>query len=317
MVSDRLSRAIHALVQRMARARDGRRKTYMPTALLCVTDLAEQGRVHDGVLRAEDYAVAWKRIMVDVHAECEDRWFRPMLHVKEHGMWRPYRDEREVPFDSRRVSRLDERRAKKYADELRLDPLLAEAIATDAGRDLVRRLVYAVLDDDREAGSSRLAAVHHHLVTTGHESESLQALLEYETRQEERSAFDDLRVYREARRVVRFGQPRFRGVLLQAYGGRCCISRADAPTALEAAHIVPFLGRHSNQVTNGLLLRADLHTLFDEGLVTIDERTVQLHRNLRGTVYEEFAHRPMQVPTNPELQPNDAYLAWHRRKNTA
>lgn len=80
---------------------------------------------------------------------------------------------------------------------------------------------------------------------------------------------------------------------------------------------MPFSGHHRNQVTNGLLLRADLHTLFDEGLLTIDKRMVRLHRTLRGTVYQEFAGLPLRVPPTPDLQPNDSHLDWHHRKNPA
>lgn len=61
--------------------------------------------------------------------------------------------------------------------------------------------------------------------------------------------------------VKRRGQPEFRRKLLTVYQGRCAISGTDAVEALEAAHIVPYKGAATNHPTNGLLLRADLHTL--------------------------------------------------------
>lgn len=65
--------------------------------------------------------------------------------------------------------------------------------------------------------------------------------------------------------VRRRGQQEFREKLLVAYEGRCAITGCDAIEALEAAHIVPYLGTETNHVQNGLLLRADIHTLFDLG----------------------------------------------------
>src|ERR1700722_13605652 len=63
--------------------------------------------------------------------------------------------------------------------------------------------------------------------------------------------------------VQRRGQAKFRNALLEAYGSRCAISGCGALEVLEAAHICPYQGSATNHVTNGLLLRADIHTLFD------------------------------------------------------
>ncbi len=68
---------------------------------------------------------------------------------------------------------------------------------------------------------------------------------------------------RKLREIVeRRGQPDFRKKLIVAYGGRCAVTSCDAPAALEAAHIIPSAGPQSHHVTNGLLLRADIHTSF-------------------------------------------------------
>lgn len=69
--------------------------------------------------------------------------------------------------------------------------------------------------------------------------------------------------------VLRQGQAQFRQALMEAYEGRCAISGCDVREVLEAAHIMPYLGDETNNVRNGLLLRADLHTLFDLGLLKI------------------------------------------------
>lgn len=70
--------------------------------------------------------------------------------------------------------------------------------------------------------------------------------------------------------AVRQGQSRFRDDLLQAYGGRCAITGCTIEEILQAAHIMPHRGEHTNHVQNGLLLRADLHTLFDLDILRID-----------------------------------------------
>ncbi|MCG7871833.1 MAG: HNH endonuclease [Candidatus Thiodiazotropha lotti] len=88
---------------------------------------------------------------------------------------------------------------------------------------------------------------------------------------------------------TRRGQSGFRDALLLAYGGRCCISGCDVTSVLEAAHIVPHTTETNYAVTNGLLLRADIHTLFDLNLIGVDETgTVSVAESLKGTEYEQY-----------------------------
>ena len=71
----------------------------------------------------------------------------------------------------------------------------------------------------------------------------------------------------------RRGQKTFRDRLLAAYGRRCAITGCGVVDVLEAAHITPYLGPDTNHAANGLLLRADLHTLLDCRLLAIDPAT--------------------------------------------
>lgn len=98
--------------------------------------------------------------------------------------------------------------------------------------------------------------------------------------------------------VQRKGQPLFRLRLLSAYQFRCSISNCDAVQALEAAHISPYSGAQSNVIRNGLLLRADLHTLFDLNLIAIDPKTlsVRLSQRLLGTSYAPLHMRRIALP---------------------
>lgn len=115
--------------------------------------------------------------------------------------------------------------------------------------------------------------------------------------------------------VTREGQQGFRGAMLKAYGGRCAITECDAECALEAAHIVPYRGPVTNHPSNGLLLRADLHNLFDLGQLAIDPKSyaVLLSPRIATTSYgPELSERILKDPTDPELGPSRLALNQHR-----
>lgn len=113
--------------------------------------------------------------------------------------------------------------------------------------------------------------------------------------------------------VRREGQPAFRRSLLNAYNSRCAISGCAVEALLEAAHIVPYRGVHTNLVTNGLLLRADLHKLFDLHLLGIDpvSREVQLADELKQSEYAKFHGVPLHATIHPSQAPSDELLSYH------
>lgn len=95
---------------------------------------------------------------------------------------------------------------------------------------------------------------------------------------------DPQSVIAERRRVLREislrrGQAQFRERLIRRYGLRCQISGYDFAAAVEAAHIRPYAACEDNGVGNGLLLRSDLHTLFDLGFIGIDPATLRITFN--------------------------------------
>ena len=96
----------------------------------------------------------------------------------------------------------------------------------------------------------------------------------------------DERTFREVVRAIRSGQPNFRKKLLKAYGRKCAVTGADVEQCLEAAHIAGYSGPRSNDIGNGILLRADLHCLFDAGLIGFNPKTkaVTIASKIRGTV---------------------------------
>ena len=114
--------------------------------------------------------------------------------------------------------------------------------------------------------------------------------------------------------VQREGQPAFRRELLRAYGGTCAISGCTIEELLEAAHIVPYLGPQTNVATNALLLRADLHKLFDLHLLAIDPetRTIQLSSQLKDSEYAQYDNVRLRQPQEPSTAPLHQSLQHHR-----
>ncbi|MGA3683109.1 HNH endonuclease [Pseudomonas graminis] len=113
--------------------------------------------------------------------------------------------------------------------------------------------------------------------------------------------------------VRRKGQSKFRSTLLRAYNYRCAVTGCEIEALLEAAHIVPYQGADTNVVSNGLLLRADIHTLFDLGLCWVDptKLVVKLAEGLEGSEYEALRDQPISLPENVFDRPSADALRWH------
>jgi hypothetical protein len=128
-------------------------------------------------------------------------------------------------------------------------------------------------------------------------------------------AFDPTDMRDGRRRVLatlirRRGQSAFRRELLHAYSGCCAISGWAVEDVLDAAHILPYRGDHTNHVTNGLLLRTDLHALFDLNLLRVDpeSHTVLLDARLLDSPYAEFHGRALRLPVDAAQRPSQACL---------
>jgi hypothetical protein len=158
-------------------------------------------------------------------------------------------------------------------------------------------------------GFSREGSIHH--VDAAHDrarAESTPVVQDFD----HLSAADE-RQKAIAEVVRRRGQAKFRKALLVAYQGKCAITGCDAVEALEAAHIAPYRGDHSDHVQNGLLLRADLHSLFDLGLVSIDPGAMKvvIAAELIGTTYGELAGSSLALPSDPKQRPSLEALTKH------
>ena len=113
--------------------------------------------------------------------------------------------------------------------------------------------------------------------------------------------------------LLRKGQPQRRMKLLQAYDRRCAVSRCTVEDVLELAYIVPYLGDQTHDPANLLLLRSDLHVLFDLHLMTIDpaDFTVRLAPWLQESYYTILAGRSLHLPLKEEMRPSPELLRRH------
>jgi putative restriction endonuclease len=118
----------------------------------------------------------------------------------------------------------------------------------------------------------------------------------------------------------RLGQGAFRVMVTDAYNRKCAITGERTLPALEAAHIKPFAIGGSHNPQNGLLLRRDLHALFDTGYVTV---TPDFEFHVSGKIKEEFENgrhyyalngQRITTPALSNWTPDPAALKWHNEE---
>lgn len=131
--------------------------------------------------------------------------------------------------------------------------------------------------------------------------------------------FDPASLIDARRRIVasivrRQGQPKFRAELIDVYRGRCAITDCDVVETLEAAHILPYHGPATNQLPNGLLLRGDLHTLFDLGMIAIDSHNneILISSPLAQSSYADLAGMKLRDPRDEAARPSVPAIDHHR-----
>jgi putative restriction endonuclease len=117
---------------------------------------------------------------------------------------------------------------------------------------------------------------------------------------------------------ARLGQGAFRVLVTEAYDRRCAITGERTLPVLEAAHIKPFAQTGPHLVSNGLLLRSDLHILFDDGYVTVtDDYRVEVSNRIKeefenGREYYQYRGRKLiTLPGSAGEQPAADFLRWH------
>jgi putative restriction endonuclease len=117
--------------------------------------------------------------------------------------------------------------------------------------------------------------------------------------------------------LPRLGQGSFRVMVTDAYQRRCAVTNERTLPALDAAHIMQFSELGGNTVSNGILLRRDLHALFDRGYLTITpSMAVEVSSKIReefenGKDYYRLHGSTIRLPANPKHCPSKVSLEWH------
>ena len=117
---------------------------------------------------------------------------------------------------------------------------------------------------------------------------------------------------------VRLRQGAFRVMVTEAYSRRCAISGEKALPVLQAAHIMPVTEGGLHRLNNGLLLRSDVHTLFDRGYITVtpDHHVLVASQRLKddfdnGEPYVPFHGTKILLPERESDRPSREQLEWH------
>lgn len=115
----------------------------------------------------------------------------------------------------------------------------------------------------------------------------------------------------------RLGQGGFSMVVFDAYGKRCAVTGERTYPVLEAAHIVPVHRGGPHRADNGLVLRSDIHKLFDAGYVSVDPSgNFMVSSKLRddwnnGRIYYDLNGSQIRMPDAEHLRPSRQFLEWH------
>ncbi len=118
----------------------------------------------------------------------------------------------------------------------------------------------------------------------------------------------------------RLGQGSFKIVVTDAYQRSCAITQERVLPVLEAAHIKPYADSGPHDVRNGVLLRSDMHKLFDRGYLTITPKLhIEISRRIKeefdnGEYYFMFHGQQINLPRRPTDQPAAEFLNWHNEK---
>ena len=122
----------------------------------------------------------------------------------------------------------------------------------------------------------------------------------------------DNREHRYSRGLARPEQAGFRAEVTRAYKGKCAVTRCSVPEALEAAHLVPVADGGEYALNNGILLRRDVHRLFDLNLVAMNPDNMNVavaDRIVRG--YGKLSGKRVKVPCGGPA-PEDFAARWQQ-----
>jgi putative restriction endonuclease len=103
--------------------------------------------------------------------------------------------------------------------------------------------------------------------------------------------------------ATRDGQSAFRNIVIAAYG-QCAVTGCTEEAALQAAHIIPYVDARSHVIQNGVCLRADIHCLFDRGLISVGEdMRIRIEPGVRSLDYRALDGQLLRMPIRETDRP--------------
>ena len=127
----------------------------------------------------------------------------------------------------------------------------------------------------------------------------------------------DMRIKRISESFVREGQESFRKKLMLIYSEKCAVTGTNVKSVLEAAHVVPFNGRNSNHIQNGIILRRDIHRLFDTYQLSVnpENNLICIEPNLANSDYWIYKDKALNSCEDIRLKPSKEALQLHYDKH--
>ncbi len=230
--------------------------------------------------------------------------------------WQAFGDKNGVTDHIEFLARIRKYRAKRGVGQIEPDPTVGcnvlarpfffpEGDWIPAPKDWAPNIVQGkTYDSTKEEGARLWKAVQDNLLRLG--------LWKREEMKEEDPAYSPEYLVKG-----RLGQGAFRVIVTDAYQRRCAITGERTLPVLEAAHIRPYSMSGPNAVNNGLLLRSDLHKLFDIGYLTVTpELRVEVSPKIKeeysnGREYYAYHGHPLKVSPKVSDQPSKEFLQWH------
>jgi len=139
-----------------------------------------------------------------------------------------------------------------------------------------------------------------------------------ETKEDKPNGFElvneDKSKYRFSKTKERKGQNQFRKDILSMYKNACAVTGETCIEVLEAAHIQQYINEESNNLSNGICLRSDIHILFDNGLITIlPDYTIKVSSILRESSYQLYDMKTISLPETKHYYPSKVALEYHNK----
>lgn len=120
--------------------------------------------------------------------------------------------------------------------------------------------------------------------------------------------------------LPRLGQGAFRVIVTDVYKRQCALTNSHVLHVLDAAHIRPYSAGGTHSPSNGLLLRQDVHTLFDRGYITVTpDYRAEVSRRIKeefdnGKEYYALQGKQVLLPDATALRPSPESLRWHNER---